>query len=100
MLYAMEHADRIFAGIVLSFDLERDLLVGVTVAVVLKLLVWQKQSDAKKLRKEIGYWFARWGNAEDMEPLYVGRSMDEHSPDSNRSIDHGKQTETAEIRKK
>ena len=52
LLYAMEHADRIFTGILLSFDL-RDLLVGVTVAVILKLLVWQKQSDAKKLLKGI-----------------------------------------------
>ena len=68
LLYAMEHADRIFAGILLSFDL-RDLLVGVTVAVVLKLLVWQKQSDAKKLRKGIEYGSARWGNAEDIKPF-------------------------------
>ena len=67
LLYAMEHADRIFTGILLSFDL-RDLLVGVTVAVVLKLLVWQKQSDAKKLRKGIEYGSARWGTAEDIKP--------------------------------
>ena len=67
LLYAMEHADRIFAGILLSFDL-KDLLVGVTVTVVLKLLVWQKQSDAKKLRKGIEYGSARWGNAEDIKP--------------------------------
>ena len=43
-------------------------MVGVTVAVVLKLLVWQKQSDAKKLRKGIEYGSARWGNAEDIKP--------------------------------
>lgn len=67
LLYAMEHADRIFAGILLSFDL-RDLLVGVTVAVVLKILVWQKQSDVKKFRKGIEYGSARWGNAEDIKP--------------------------------
>ena len=67
LLYAMEHADRIFTGILLSFDL-RDLLVGVTVAVILKLLVWQKQSDVKKLRKGIEYGSARWGNAEDIKP--------------------------------
>ena len=66
LLYAMEHADRIFTGILLSFDL-RDLLVGVTVAVILKLLVWQKQSDAKKLRKGIEYGSARWGTAEDIK---------------------------------
>ena len=67
LLYAMEHADRIFTGILLSFDL-RDLLVGVTVAVILKLLVWQKQSDAKKLRKGIEYGSARWGTADDIKP--------------------------------
>lgn len=67
LLYAMEHADRIFTGILLSFDLG-DLLVGVTVAVILKLLVWQKQSDAKKLRKGIEYGSARWGTAEDIKP--------------------------------
>lgn len=67
LLYAMEHADRIFTGILLSFDL-RDLLVGVTVAVILKLLVWQKQSDAKKLRKGIEYGSARWGTSEDIKP--------------------------------
>ena len=67
LLYAMEHADRIFTGILLSFDL-RDLLVGVTVAVILKLLVWQKRSDAKKLRKGIEYGSARWGTTEDIKP--------------------------------
>ena len=43
LLYAMEHADRIFAGFVLSNNW-KDLLAGIVVAVVLKVLVWQKQS--------------------------------------------------------
>lgn len=67
LLYAMEHADRIFAGFVLSNNW-KDLLAGIMVAVVLKVLVWQKQSDAKKLRKGIEYGSARWGNAEDIKP--------------------------------
>ena len=67
LLYAMEHADRIFAGFVLSNNW-KDLLAGITDAVVLKVLVWQKQSDAKKLRKGIEYGSARWGNAEDIKP--------------------------------
>ena len=67
LLYAMEHADRIFAGFMLSNNW-KDLLAGITVAVVLKVLVWQKQSDAKKLRKGIEYGSARWGNAEDIKP--------------------------------
>ena len=65
-LYAMEHADRIFAGFVLSNNW-KDLLAGIVVAVVLKVLVWQKQADAKKLRKGIEYGSARWGTAEDIK---------------------------------
>ena len=67
LLYAMEHADRIFAGFVLSNNW-KDLLAGITVAIVLKVLVWQKQADAKKLRKGIEYGSARWGTAEDIKP--------------------------------
>lgn len=67
LLYAMEHADRIFAGFVLSNNW-KDLLAGIVVAVILKVLVWQKQADAKKLRKGIEYGSARWGNAEDIKP--------------------------------
>ena len=67
LLYAMEHADRIFAGLVLSNNW-KDLLAGIVVAVVLKVLVWQKQADAKKLRKGIEYGSARWGTAEDIKP--------------------------------
>lgn len=67
LLYAVEHADRIFAGFVLSNNW-KDLLAGITVAVVLKVLVWQKQADAKKLRKGIEYGSARWGTAEDIKP--------------------------------
>ncbi len=67
LLYAMEHADRIFAGFMLSNNW-KDLLAGIAVAVVLKVLVWQKQADAKKLRKGIEYGSARWGTAEDIKP--------------------------------
>ena len=67
LLYAMEHADRILTGLQPSFNW-RDMLTGIVVAVILKLLVWQKQSDAKKLRKGIEYGSARWGNAEDIKP--------------------------------
>lgn len=67
LLYAMEHADWIFAGFVLSNNW-KDLLAGIVVAAVLKVLVWQKQADAKKLRKGIEYGSARWGTAEDIKP--------------------------------
>ena len=67
LLYAMEHADRILTGLQPSFNW-RAMLTGIVAAVILKLLVWQKQSDAKKLRKGIEYGSARWGNAEDIKP--------------------------------
>ena len=67
LLYAMVHADRILTGLQPSFNW-RDMLTGIVAAVILKLLVWQKQSDAKKLRKGIEYGSARWGNAEDIKP--------------------------------
>lgn len=67
LLYAMEHADRILTGLQPSFNW-RDMLTGIVAAVILKLLVWQKQSDAKKLRKGVEYGSARWGNAEDIKP--------------------------------
>lgn len=67
LLYAMEHADRILTGLQPSFNW-RDMLTGIVAAVILKLLVWQKQSDAKKLRKGIEYGSARWENAEDIKP--------------------------------
>lgn len=67
LLYAMEHADMVLTGLQPSFNW-RDMLTGIVAAVILKLLVWQKQSDAKKLRKGIEYGSARWGNAEDIKP--------------------------------
>ena len=67
LLYAMEHADRILNGLQPSFNW-RDMMTGIVAAVILKLLVWQKQSDAKKLRKGIEYGSARWGTAEDIKP--------------------------------
>ena len=84
LLYAMEHADRIFAGFVLSNNW-KDLLAGIVVAVVLKVLVWQKQADAKKITERHRVWFSQMGNRRGYQALYVGRSMDEHSIDSNRS---------------
>lgn len=68
LLYAMEHADRILAGFLPSF-FYMDLLVGVGAAVVVKILIWQKQADAKKLRKGVEYGSARWGTPEDIKPF-------------------------------
>ena len=46
-----------------------DVLVGAGIAAVVKILVWQKQADAKKLRKGVEYGSARWGTAEDIKPF-------------------------------
>ena len=67
LLYAMEHADKILVGVMPSIDW-RDILTGIFVAVLLKILIWQKRADAKKLRKGIEYGSARWGTAEDIKP--------------------------------
>lgn len=59
LLYAMAHAEQILSSLLPSFYLI-DLLVGSGIAAVLKILVWQKQADAKKLRKGVEYGSARW----------------------------------------
>ena len=69
----------------------KDLLAGIVVAVVLKVLVWQKQADAKKLRK------ASSMVQPDGEPQRISRPyMSEDSwmnipLTANRSTDHGEQ---------
>lgn len=68
LLYAMEHADRILTGFLPSF-FYMDLLVGVGAATVVRILIWQKQADAKKLRKGVEYGSARWGTPEDIKPF-------------------------------
>jgi type IV secretion system protein VirD4 len=68
LLYAMEHSAKIVSSFHPSFYAV-DVLVGIGAAVALKLVVWQKQADAKKLRKGIEYGSARWGTAEDIKPF-------------------------------
>ena len=45
-----------------------DLLIGITGAVLIRLMVYFKGKNAKKYRKGIEYGSARWGNAEDIKP--------------------------------
>ena len=45
-----------------------DILIGAGTAVAAKLLMWQKQQDAKKLRKGVEYGSARWGDRDDIKP--------------------------------
>jgi type IV secretion system protein VirD4 len=68
LLYAMEHSGKIISSILPSFQVA-DLLAGAGACAVLKLLVWQKQADAKKLRKGTEYGSARWGTPKDIKPF-------------------------------
>ena len=68
LLYAMGHTERILSGFLPSLS-AADLLAGAGAAAVLKLLAWQKQTEAKKFRKGVEYGSARWGTAEDIKPF-------------------------------
>lgn len=59
-----------------SFNL-KDLLAGITLAVIIYTVVYFKKKNAKKYRKDIEYGSARFGNSEDAKPY-----MDEN-PDNN-----------------
>lgn len=45
-----------------------DMLVGVSGAVLIRLIVYVKGKNAKKYRKNVEYGSARWGTAEDIKP--------------------------------
>ena len=45
-----------------------DLLVGVTVGLLLRLIVYEKSKNAKKYRRNVEYGSARWGKPEDIAP--------------------------------
>lgn len=46
----------------------QDILIGITGAVLIRLIVYFKGKNAKKYRKNVEYGSARWGNAEDIKP--------------------------------
>ena len=45
-----------------------DLLVGIAVAALIRLIVYIRAKNAKKFRHGIEYGSARWGNAKDIQP--------------------------------
>ena len=45
-----------------------DLLVGLTVGLLLRLIVYEKSKNAKKYRRNVEYGSARWGKSEDIAP--------------------------------
>ena len=66
LLYLCTHSDKI-PGIVPSIQV-KDLFIGLIVAVVAKLLMWEKQQNSKKFRKGVEYGSARWGDTEEIKP--------------------------------
>ena len=57
-----------FADIFPSFNLF-DILIGATIAAVIRLAVYVKSKNAKKYRKNEEYGSARWGTHEDIAPF-------------------------------
>lgn len=51
-------------GLVLS-----DWLIGLSGAVILRLVVWYKVKNAKKFRRDVEYGSARWGAQKDIKPF-------------------------------
>ncbi len=45
-----------------------DLLIGIAIAAIIRLIVYVKGKNAKKFRKNEEYGSARWGRHEDIEP--------------------------------
>ena len=66
LLYLCTHSDKI-PGIVPSIQV-KDLFIGLIVAAVAKLLMWEKQQNSKKFRKGVEYGSARWGDREEIKP--------------------------------
>ena len=50
-------------------DANTDLLIGLAAAVIIRLVVYSKQKNAKKYRKGMEYGTARWGTAADIKPF-------------------------------
>ena len=67
MRAVMNRFDKLFANPLPSFY-PRDLLIGVTGGIALRLVVYYKAKNAKKFRQGVEYGSARWGNAKDIEP--------------------------------
>ncbi len=46
-----------------------DLIIGLGIGALLRLIVYVRSKNAKKYRKGVEYGSARWGNAKDIEPF-------------------------------
>lgn len=64
----MNTTGSVFGTIAPGFVLS-DWLIGLTGAVILRLVVWNKVKNAKKFRKDVEYGSAQWGTAKDIKPF-------------------------------
>ena len=67
-LHVLEGFREAFQSIAPSFYIT-DLLVGIAIAVILRIIVYIKGKNAKKFRKNMEYGSARWGNHDDIAPF-------------------------------
>ena len=68
VLNIMDGFSLAFSNMLPSFH-PLDLLVGISAAVILRLVVYIKGKNAKKFRKNMEYGTARWGTREDIAPF-------------------------------
>ena len=68
ILHILEGFRAAFQSLAPSFH-PADLLIGIALAVILRLVVYVKSKNAKKFRKNIEYGSARWGTHEDIAPF-------------------------------
>ena len=67
-LHVLEGFREAFQSIAPSFYIT-DLLVGIAIAVILRVIVYVKGKNAKKFRKNMEYGSARWGTHDDIAPF-------------------------------
>ncbi len=67
VLHIMEGLKIAFSSLAPSFN-PVDLLVGIGIAGIIRLVVYIKGKNAKKFRKNEEYGSARWGTAADIQP--------------------------------
>ena len=67
-LHILEGFRSAFQSLLPSFH-PTDLLMGIAIAVILRLVVYFKGKNAKKFRKNTEYGSARWGTYEDIAPF-------------------------------
>lgn len=68
MLHVLEGFGEAFQTLKPSFYVT-DLLAGISIAVILRLIVYTRGKNAKKFRKNSEYGSARWGTHEDIAPF-------------------------------